>query len=518
MTVEAETSSYTYIGNGATSAFAFPSKFLSPLDVKVSFNGVAQLGGFTVTGAGNDTGGSVAFAVAPLSGVRVLLERRPRVSQLVDFVNGQTVLEGVLDSALDKLTMIAQAICRDVDRAVKVDAESAGPLLGPLLPGKILMAGANNTIISGLSLEDASAAASALAPTRLADDTNANSIVLRGYFIVTNPAGIPVTGAGQTWVVQNVRDVAGSGSFVQTAHLVEGGNPVETSVYHRRNAAGVFSQWSTGSGRALIEAPAWNSAVPYNAGAQVSRRGSIWGALVANLNKDPSISAEWFLIVGVTGGVLFDKLTLASSNAAFASISFGPAGVRPAVRQDGDVWTEANGSLWMRQNGVDKQVVTGSVSLPAGSVTDTAKATDNVARIFTGAASVIPFDNTPPLVTEGSALLSLNFSPKSATNRLRIEASIGGLSKLASGYVNAALFDGNTCIATNAVRVINGFDSASLLIECADIVAGSTANRTLSLRIGQDAAGGTVLVHGAGGGATFGATLQSVLKVTEFVG
>lgn len=120
MPVEAQTVEYSYLGDGVSTVFEFPSRFLSNADLFVALNGVLQVAGFVITGAGTDNGGEVTFTIPPGNLVRVMIVRNPSPSQLIDFENGQTVLEGTLDNALDKLTMIAQYLLRSVRRSVRI--------------------------------------------------------------------------------------------------------------------------------------------------------------------------------------------------------------------------------------------------------------------------------------------------------------------------------------------------------------------------------------------------------------
>lgn len=108
MPVSANTVQFSYTGDGVTTTFPFPSRFLTANDIIVGVNGVQVLSGFSVTGAGNDAGGNVVFSVAPANGTTVTLIRAPAISQLLDFVNNQTVLAQNIDNGLDKLTIIAQ--------------------------------------------------------------------------------------------------------------------------------------------------------------------------------------------------------------------------------------------------------------------------------------------------------------------------------------------------------------------------------------------------------------------------
>lgn len=156
MPVEAQTVSYTYIGDGSTTAFPFPSRVLSASDILVGVNGVLQSG--VVVSDISDEGATVTLPVAPVAAARVVLLRAPPFSQLVDFVSGQTVLEGTLDNALDKLTMIAQYLLLLVRGAVRVSELSGDtpPLIEtPLAPGRALIVNpAGDKIIAGPSAED----------------------------------------------------------------------------------------------------------------------------------------------------------------------------------------------------------------------------------------------------------------------------------------------------------------------------------------------------------------------------
>lgn len=132
MSIEAQTVEYIYVGDGTSTVFPFPSRFLSDADIIVGLAGSQQLTGFTVLGAGVVAGGSVSFLVAPTNGVRVSLIRKPPASQLVDFINGQTILEGILDNALDKLTMITQYLLRSNVRSIRLSDFDASTSLTPL--------------------------------------------------------------------------------------------------------------------------------------------------------------------------------------------------------------------------------------------------------------------------------------------------------------------------------------------------------------------------------------------------
>lgn len=126
MPVSAGTVQFSYTGDGTTTVFPFPSRFLTNSDIIVGVDGVQVFAGFTVTGAGDDAGGNVTFSVAPVGATAITLIRAPSINQLLDFVNNQTVLAQNIDNGLDKLTIVAQYLSYLLDRALKLDQFDTG--------------------------------------------------------------------------------------------------------------------------------------------------------------------------------------------------------------------------------------------------------------------------------------------------------------------------------------------------------------------------------------------------------
>src|SRR5512139_159452 len=72
-----------YTGNGSSTAFPYTFKILAQGELNVYVNGVlkALTTDYTVSGVGNDAGGSVTFLVAPTNGHQVLILRNIDISQ-----------------------------------------------------------------------------------------------------------------------------------------------------------------------------------------------------------------------------------------------------------------------------------------------------------------------------------------------------------------------------------------------------------------------------------------------------
>ena len=115
MTISTTTSRISYNGNGVTTVFAFPYRFLANGDlvvVEVAADGTETVKTitthYTITGAGDDAGGSVTMLVAPASGTRLVIYRDTEVVQETDYISGDSFPAESHERALDRLTMILQ--------------------------------------------------------------------------------------------------------------------------------------------------------------------------------------------------------------------------------------------------------------------------------------------------------------------------------------------------------------------------------------------------------------------------
>lgn len=110
MPVLQQTPVISYTANGSVKSFAFPFCVLSATDLGIYKNGIAVTSGYSISGIGNQEGGSVIFAVAPASGSIIRIVRETTISRTTDFVEGGYVQADVLDSDFDRLTMMIQEV------------------------------------------------------------------------------------------------------------------------------------------------------------------------------------------------------------------------------------------------------------------------------------------------------------------------------------------------------------------------------------------------------------------------
>ncbi len=127
MTVSSTTTRNSYSGNGSTTTFAYGFKIFADADLTVilrASTGVETVQSLTthysVTNAGNASGGNVVFGTAPASGVTVVIRRNMAITQATDYVANDPFPAATHEDALDRLTFISQQMQEEVDRGIKL--------------------------------------------------------------------------------------------------------------------------------------------------------------------------------------------------------------------------------------------------------------------------------------------------------------------------------------------------------------------------------------------------------------
>lgn len=98
----------SHTGNGVATTFAYSFGVLAADDLKVLVNGVEVTSGFTVTGIGSRTGGTVVFASAPANGAAILIMRQIVLKRDTDYQYSGDLREEVLDNDFDRIWMALQ--------------------------------------------------------------------------------------------------------------------------------------------------------------------------------------------------------------------------------------------------------------------------------------------------------------------------------------------------------------------------------------------------------------------------
>lgn len=116
----------SYNGNGTTTAFSVPFPFLANGDLVVIEQNLISgtqttkvlTTDYTVSGAGDPSGGAVTANSAPSASVSWVIYRDPALTQNVDIVDGDPLPAASIETPLDKLTMIVQRLSDRLDRTV----------------------------------------------------------------------------------------------------------------------------------------------------------------------------------------------------------------------------------------------------------------------------------------------------------------------------------------------------------------------------------------------------------------
>lgn len=134
MTVSSQVSSVSYLGDGVTTLLPVPFYFLEQehlLVIRANLDGSTQtliLGSdYSVSGAGNQAGGSVTMFIAPESGIKILIERSVPATQETDYVANDPFPAESHERALDKLTMLVQQSSSNLRGAIRVAVTDPEP-------------------------------------------------------------------------------------------------------------------------------------------------------------------------------------------------------------------------------------------------------------------------------------------------------------------------------------------------------------------------------------------------------
>ena len=127
MTISASVNRISYAGNGSTTVFSFPYKFLQDADIKVivvtnatgAESAKVLTTDYTVTGEGTDSSGEITMVVAPTAAETLVIYSDPAIAQGTDFVNGGSLDVDNIENALDELTLITRRLDDRIDRTIR---------------------------------------------------------------------------------------------------------------------------------------------------------------------------------------------------------------------------------------------------------------------------------------------------------------------------------------------------------------------------------------------------------------
>jgi len=122
MTVQNSGNRKSYTGDGQSTVFSFPYKFLAAADLKVYVDGVlkALTTDYTV-GTPTDNGANVTFTTAPASGAAIVILRDLAILQQNKLPSTGPFPAKTVEGMVDKLTLIAQRLADLVGRSITLN-------------------------------------------------------------------------------------------------------------------------------------------------------------------------------------------------------------------------------------------------------------------------------------------------------------------------------------------------------------------------------------------------------------
>jgi|GEM_PF-900351 hypothetical protein len=148
MTIASPVSSASFQGNGVTLSFPLPFRFVSTADVTVVLRDagggeslLTETTDYTLSGAGEASGGVCVLAGPPLTGQTLVCTRDPRIVQETDYQENDAFPAESHEAALDLLTMICQALDERLGRAplLPVSCGLRRPVLAEPAAGRALV-------------------------------------------------------------------------------------------------------------------------------------------------------------------------------------------------------------------------------------------------------------------------------------------------------------------------------------------------------------------------------------------
>lgn len=130
MTISTQLSKASFAGNGVSTEFPLPFPFLREGDINALLHQDGaqtslRLGThYTLSGAGEASGGGLTMRTPPATGQTLVIWRAPAIVQEVDYVENSAFPAETHEAALDLLTMICQGLQEQLDRSIKVSMTS----------------------------------------------------------------------------------------------------------------------------------------------------------------------------------------------------------------------------------------------------------------------------------------------------------------------------------------------------------------------------------------------------------
>jgi len=463
MTISTTVIKNSYSGNGSNDTFAYTFKISADADMQVIIRAAtgtetvkSLTTHYTVTGAGNASGGNVVFTSGniPTNTETVVLRRNTTQTQGVDLVENDPFTAESVEGAFDKNLSIAQELQEQVDRSLKISR--------------------TNTMTSTEFTTSATDRASKI----LAFDTN-------GELAVTSELG-SYQGNWATATAFAARDIVKDTSnnniyICNTAHTSSGSQPISsnTDVAKWDLLVDAASATTSQSAAATSATAAANSATAAASSASTATTKASEATTAKTAAETAQTAAETAKTAAETA-----KTAAETALDTFDDRFLGSKSSDPTVDNDGN--TLLDGALYFNtSDNLMKVYDLGNTTWHQLALTGT-----NQTNVNTVAGQISPTNNIATVAGANS-----NISTVAANNsNITTLAGISGLSSLAAAHAAVTNVNNNLSAVQNfadVYRIASSAPSSSLNI--GDLYFDTTANELKVYKSsGWAAAGSTV--------------------------
>lgn len=410
MTISTTASRISYNGNGSTTAFSFPYRFLTNADltvIKVAADGTETTltlnTNYTVTGADQDAGGTVTVSVAPLSGQRLVIYREIDITQEVDYITGDAFPAETHERALDRLTMIAQQHQDAIDRSAKLPVSSTA---------------------------DADALVADI--VRLADSADEVDAVAGIEASVVTVAGIDSEVATVAGIAANVTTVAGvSGNVTTVAGISSNVTTVAGVAANVTTVAGVSSSVTTVAG--ISAAVSTVAADGTDIGAVAAISADVQA--VADIATDVSAVENIAVNVTTVAGIAANVTTVAGISTAVSTVATNAAAVSTVSTNIASVNSAAANMAAIIAAPTEASNAAASAVAAANSAASAATALDSFDDRYLGSKA-----SDPTLDNDGNALITGALYYNTTTQMMKVYDGANWIAATAAGTTSMLVY------------------------------------------------------------------------------
>jgi hypothetical protein len=545
MTLNTTDSKVAYAGDGSTTVFAVPFKFLADGDVEALLrddttgaeSGWTENTQYALTGAGNDSGGTLTVTTSPTdytpqSGETLVIRRNAAEVQGAAFPAGGAFPSATIETALDRLTMLVQQHSEAITRTLSVPATDPSDSVG-ILPSSVarlsryLAFDANGAPIAA-AVPEGGNVVSAFMATVLDDIDSAAARATLGVDVITagqlgsgsvTASKLAPSALGICLINGTLISSVGAGTCTIAVKTLAGTDPSP--------ADPVRVVFDAGNGTYGVRDVTAALAVTLSSGSTLgTTSGAPFRIWVVAFDDAGTLRLGIINCRNSSGGLYAlgryptESATAEGGSANSAQVIYSPVAVasKPYAVLGWLDWESGLSTAGTWSVNADRGCLFGSgVALPGDAVW-TYKG--GIGAVQSG-TSVVPYDDTIPQASEGDAWAYLSsFTPVSPCNLFEVEARIFASHSIAGTRITLSLFNyGGSATDALASAVRYGVSANVISGPLSLYFRGPRASDATGFitRVGGSVAG-TTTINGESGARKLGGSMASFFIIREIMG